>query len=96
MIDSKEYKDVIADISHTSETYRKTYYDWRRGQCLFNALVAVAPSIGEQIRGTDVDPFYNDSKIPECWNTIVAILQGKDVQLIDRIAEALKGLDLDD
>jgi hypothetical protein len=95
-IEVKEYKDVIIAITRLSEEYRVNCTNWRRGQCLFNALYELYPSISDVIRGTDVDPFYNDDKIPQCWNTIVAVLQGKEVQLVDRIAEALHGLDLDD
>lgn len=31
---------------------------WRWGQTLFNVLEQVRPDLSEQIRGTDLDPFY--------------------------------------
>ncbi len=36
--------------------------DWRRGQALFNALHGVFPALAEQIRGTDADPFHDESR----------------------------------
>lgn len=35
----------------------------RRGQALFNALYEQAPDLANTIRGTDLDPFYDDKKI---------------------------------
>lgn len=35
----------------------------RRGQFMFNELCVLAPKIAEEVRGTDVDAFYDDAKI---------------------------------
>lgn len=35
---------------------------WRRGQALFNALESIDRELADQIRGTDADPFYVDSR----------------------------------
>jgi hypothetical protein len=35
----------------------------RIGQWLFNVLYVVSPETANSIRGTDVDPFYSDSKL---------------------------------
>lgn len=51
---------------------------WRRGQYLFNTLNEVRPDIAEAIRGTDVDPFYTDHRIPAAMARI-AELWGKEV-----------------
>jgi hypothetical protein len=83
-----EYKDDIIAISKLTDEYR-SMYDWRRGQCLFNALYALYPDIANQIRGTDVDPFHRDERIPDCWNTAIALMQGKEVGLIDEVGEIL-------
>jgi hypothetical protein len=32
----------------------------RFGQCAFNTLHDIAPHIADEIRGTDIDPFYTD------------------------------------
>lgn len=37
--------------------------DWRWGQCLFNALSALDYERAETIRGTVLDPFYDDSRV---------------------------------
>jgi hypothetical protein len=41
----------------------------RPGQAHFNALYELRPDLADEIRGTDLDPFYNDTRIPEflCW-----------------------------
>lgn len=36
---------------------------YRRGQKMFNVLWEMEPEIANEIRGTDVDPFNDDSKI---------------------------------
>lgn len=38
----------------------------RAGQALFNALLLVRPDLAEEIRGTDLDPFYDNKKIKKC------------------------------
>jgi len=35
----------------------------RRGQALFNALAEVNPNKADRIRGTDIDPFFNNNRI---------------------------------
>ena len=36
----------------------------RIGQALFNGLYAVRPDIADAIRGSDTDPFHDDSRLP--------------------------------
>lgn len=36
---------------------------WRLGQTYFNLLAAFRPDLSEQIRGTALDPFHDDSRI---------------------------------
>lgn len=38
----------------------------RTGQKLFNLLCDYRPDLAEQIRATDNDPFYDDSKVVDC------------------------------
>ena len=38
----------------------------RPGQALFNALAVIAPGFAEEIRGTDLDPFHDDTRIAAC------------------------------
>ena len=38
--------------------------DWRAGQGLFNAIALVRPDLAEEIRGQNLDPFYNNGRIP--------------------------------
>lgn len=48
---------------------------WRVGQFAFNELLRFRPDLAEQIRGTELDPFHQDSRLPaflesleEKWN----------------------------
>ena len=41
---------------------------WRCGQVLFNYLYTVNPDLADKIRGTELDPFYNDARIRDCIN----------------------------
>lgn len=53
----------------------KKYMDMphmRHGQAYFNALYEVNPTIANEIRGTFIDPFYNDSRIERFMNVIGA------------------------
>jgi hypothetical protein len=47
--------------------------DLRKGQSLFIALSDIYPEIANEIRGGEFDPFYEDSKIPDCFQRIVPL-----------------------
>lgn len=38
--------------------------EWRRGQTYFNELYQLNPKLADFVRGTEADPFYQDSHIP--------------------------------
>ena len=42
----------------------------RKGQSYFNALHKVDWILAEKIKGSNVDPFYNDTKIPQFLETV--------------------------
>jgi len=39
--------------------------DWRLGQTYFNVLTEFNPRLAEQVRGSALDPFYQDIRIVE-------------------------------
>lgn len=39
--------------------------NWRTGQTYFNTLNQVRQDLADAIRGTNLDPFYVDSKVPQ-------------------------------
>lgn len=39
--------------------------DHRQGQRAFNTLCKVQPELAERIRGTDLDPFHQDERVPK-------------------------------
>lgn len=53
---------------------RSMHPDWRSGQTAFNALSEFDPALQNLLRGTRVDPFYDDSRllsflerVHACW-----------------------------
>lgn len=39
--------------------------DWRYGQTCFNILYAMDMDLADSIRGTELDPFHDDRRVPE-------------------------------
>ena len=61
----------------TYEEYRsavdltlKTNPDWRYGQTMFNVLHEIRPDLSEQVRATNLDPFYKNT-----YNGVYPFLQ---------------------
>ena len=52
------------------EATHSYYPGWRDGQRMFNLLRHVNPACAEQLRGTQADPFYEDSRIPAAWRFV--------------------------
>lgn len=57
-----------------AEYYAKVNPGQRRGQAYFNALYRFRSDIANELRGSSVDPFYRDDRIPsflesvkDCW-----------------------------
>ena len=46
------------------------YPEWRKGQAYFNYLYQLHPNVASEIRETEYDPFYNDSRIEKFLNKI--------------------------
>lgn len=40
--------------------------DWRAGQALFNAILLIDQQLGDEITGSDIDPFYKNENIHQC------------------------------
>lgn len=40
------------------------YPSWRIGQAYYNTFAEIFPNVAEQIVGTGLDPYYNNSNIP--------------------------------
>jgi hypothetical protein len=57
-----EFSDLVDSILENQQTQQL-----RRGQLLFNTLWGFDKEAAEVLRGTDDDPFYDDSKIVRFW-----------------------------
>lgn len=45
--------------------FRHPGLDERKGQAFFNELLVVRPDLADKVRGTPLDPFYQDSRLEE-------------------------------
>ena len=54
------------------EEFYKTKFpdELRPGQSAFNFVYEYLPTIANQIRGTNKDPFYQSSILPEFWDEV--------------------------
>ena len=72
----------------------------RPGQALFNALAVIAPGFAEEVRGTDLDPFHDDTRIAAClaaWrgdlleDAAIGAAIGPRVEEMQRVLATTKG-----
>ena len=47
----------------TVVNFNKKYPKWRKGQTVFNVMMEIYPDKANSLRGSDIDPFYNDDNI---------------------------------
>jgi len=61
--------------------WRAAYPSWREGQAVFNALHSLHPELADEIRTTELDPFYQDARLPELYAWIAEELAEEAVAL---------------
>lgn len=44
---------------------------WRTGQTVYNLLDKVRPDLSFMVAGSDVDPFYDDSRLPLFYDFVM-------------------------
>lgn len=54
----QEYLNEVEQVWNSQESTR-----WRRGQTLFNVLYRLNPTLADEVRGRDIDPFHLDVRI---------------------------------
>lgn len=52
--------------------YDRIHHKQRSGQAAYNALWEARPDIADRVRGTKVDPFYEDRRLLAFWNFVQA------------------------
>ena len=59
--------------------YRKLRPEWRKGQMLFNTLHILQPKLANEVRSSEIDPFYSDERIKEYikWVTMELMKMGE-------------------
>ena len=50
-------------LQHVSHTYC-AHPAWRVGQTYFNVLYLLRPDLSERVRGSELDPFHVDTRLP--------------------------------
>lgn len=63
-IDYNEYTRMVNTVL-ILQLDKPTSEQWRRGQAYFNVLYDVKPNLADKVRGTLLDPFHNDARIPD-------------------------------
>lgn len=46
--------------------------DWREGQAAYNVLSKERPDLASQINGTDLDPFYDNERLPAFYDWVAS------------------------
>jgi hypothetical protein len=64
----------LADLIGDAVRYRFAHMEQRHGQAHFNGVHAIAPEIADVIRGTEADPFYDDSRVTAFWQRVAELL----------------------
>lgn len=62
----KQVAELLADAYLEKEKIPSL----RIGQAFYNLLYSHFPLIADEIRGTAIDPFYNDTRLDECIKII--------------------------
>jgi hypothetical protein len=63
------FEDFVSAVVHYYNVNAPA--DWRVGQCAFNLLVKVRPDIAELLRGSDFDPFNDDSRLSDFYDFVM-------------------------
>ena len=63
-------REHLIFLQHELEQTLIIRTEFRRGQAFFNLLHFYEPDIADEIRGTKLDPFYDDSRLEKLYNYI--------------------------
>lgn len=76
-VDYNEYTRMVNAVL-ILQLNKPTSEQWRRGQAYFNVLHDVRPDLASQVRGTRLDPFHNDARVPEFLARVCLIWGGEN------------------
>lgn len=62
---------LLENVLRRSEVLREQHPLWRRGQRLFEALADINRPLAFDVEGTDVDPYYDDSRVVVFFGWII-------------------------
>jgi hypothetical protein len=60
----------ILELLKLIEEVQLEYPEWRKGQTFFNVLYNLYPEMADEIRGSEIDPFYINDNINKCLTYI--------------------------
>jgi hypothetical protein len=64
-----KYVDFVINATHYYGSHRN---EQRFGQAVFNVLHSMRPDIADELRGTEIDPYYQESVPEGVWAFIKA------------------------
>lgn len=64
-VDQRDPDSYLKTFYAVVREYQSLYPDWRLGQIYFNALEHMDPVYAGYVRGSLVDPYNDDRKIPD-------------------------------
>jgi hypothetical protein len=64
-VDTKKYQQDYVTFLGIVEFIHHKNPNWRKGQTIFNCLYNLYPDFANEIRATELDPFYIDDRIPQ-------------------------------
>lgn len=70
MVKNKLTKSEVETVKKFARRMQTINPQYRAGQSFFNALYIMHPEIADNIRGSTVDPYYQDDNMELCTKTI--------------------------
>jgi len=71
---------AFAEYVLFAEDYLEQNPEQRKGQAYFNALWFTYPDLADKVRGSHRDPFYNDDRMPEFLDFVLAELPEEETE----------------
>lgn len=63
---NEKFSQYLIDITY----YHHANHEWRYGQTAYNVLEAFDCDLADKVRGTNLDPFHDDDRLPEFLATV--------------------------
>lgn len=72
--------ETFAEFVHEAERLAREHRDLRPGQAYYNALWASQPELAEIVRGSEVDPYYHNGRLPDFLELVERYWDGVEIE----------------